>query len=119
MNNTAKACGCSIDRILFQDEQYIFITDAQKQSDTPAGKSYIAYSIRLSVNGKSLPCPMPNANSFLKDIETRRRYSEFESLRKALCHLHPYLIVPPIPEKHSLGKHGPHMHVLQSANKHP
>ncbi|CDH57023.1 sorting nexin-41 [Lichtheimia corymbifera JMRC:FSU:9682] len=84
MNNTAKACGCSIDRILFQDEQYIFITDAQKQSDTPAGKSYVAYSIRLS------------------DIETRRRYSEFESLRKALCHLHPYLIVPPIPEKHSL-----------------
>lgn len=63
MNNTAKACGCSIDRILFQDEQYIFITDAQKQSDTPAGKSYVAYSIRLSVNGRAVVVvPMSHAN---------------------------------------------------------
>lgn len=30
----------------------------------------------------------------------RRRYSEFESLRKNLSLLHPCLIVPPIPEKH-------------------
>ena len=32
----------------------------------------------------------------------RRRYSEFESLRKNLALLYPCLIVPPIPEKHSL-----------------
>ncbi|RCH78200.1 Autophagy-protein 20, partial [Rhizopus stolonifer] len=36
------------------------------------------------------------------DMETKRRYSEFESLRKALTLLYPALIVPPIPEKHSL-----------------
>ncbi|KAI8138270.1 hypothetical protein BJV82DRAFT_717501 [Fennellomyces sp. T-0311] len=78
------SCGCSIDRLLRQEEAYIFITGAQKQSDTPAGKSYIAYNIRIS------------------DIETKRRYSEFESFRKSLSRLHPTLIVPPIPEKHSL-----------------
>lgn len=32
----------------------------------------------------------------------RRRYSEFASLRDALCRLHPTLIIPPIPEKHTM-----------------
>ena len=32
----------------------------------------------------------------------RRRYSEFASLRQTLVALHPTLIVPPIPEKHSI-----------------
>lgn len=35
--------------------------------------------------------------------EVRRRYSEFEALHNALVQLHPTLIIPPIPEKHSLG----------------
>ncbi|KAI9249736.1 hypothetical protein BDA99DRAFT_589927 [Phascolomyces articulosus] len=87
MNNrssTRASCGCTIDRLLRQEEAYIFITGAQKQSDTPAGKTYIAYNIRIC------------------DTETKRRYSEFESLRRALSRLHPTLIVPPIPEKHSI-----------------
>lgn len=32
----------------------------------------------------------------------RRRYSEFASLRQTLVSLHPTLIIPPIPEKHSI-----------------
>lgn len=32
----------------------------------------------------------------------RRRYSEFNSLRATLVSLHPTLIIPPIPEKHSV-----------------
>jgi len=32
----------------------------------------------------------------------RRRYSEFASLREALTRLHPTLIIPPIPEKHTM-----------------
>lgn len=32
----------------------------------------------------------------------RRRYSEFASLRDALSRLHPTLIIPPIPEKHTM-----------------
>lgn len=32
----------------------------------------------------------------------RRRYSEFASLRQTLVNLHPTLIVPPIPEKHTV-----------------
>lgn len=32
----------------------------------------------------------------------RRRYSEFSSLREALTRLHPTLIIPPIPEKHTM-----------------
>jgi hypothetical protein len=36
------------------------------------------------------------------DLEVRRRYSEFASLRDALVRLHPTLIIPPIPEKHTV-----------------
>lgn len=36
------------------------------------------------------------------DLEVRRRYSEFASLRSTLVSLHPTLIIPPIPEKHSM-----------------
>lgn len=36
------------------------------------------------------------------DVEVRRRYSEFASLRSTLLKLHPTLIIPPIPEKHSI-----------------
>lgn len=32
----------------------------------------------------------------------RRRYSEFASLRQTLVNLHPTLVIPPIPEKHSV-----------------
>ena len=31
----------------------------------------------------------------------RRRYSDFDRLRDTLVRLHPTLIIPPIPEKHS------------------
>jgi hypothetical protein len=34
--------------------------------------------------------------------ETKRRYSEFESLRNGLAKLYPTLIIPPIPSKQSL-----------------
>ena len=37
-----------------------------------------------------------------QSIEVSRRYSEFASLRAALVNLHPTLIIPPIPEKHSM-----------------
>lgn len=34
--------------------------------------------------------------------ESKRRYSEFEALREALVQLHPTLILPPLPSKHSI-----------------
>lgn len=37
-----------------------------------------------------------------KDLQVRRRYSEFASLRQTLINLHPTLVVPPIPEKHTM-----------------
>ncbi|KAK5108750.1 hypothetical protein LTR62_007810 [Meristemomyces frigidus] len=52
--------------------------------NTEGGGGYITYTIRTG------------------DIEVRRRYSEFASLRNTLVSLHPTLIVPPIPEKHSI-----------------
>jgi hypothetical protein len=45
--------------------------------------------------------PLPVAKHS-KDLQVRRRYSEFASLRQTLVNLHPTLIVPPIPEKHSM-----------------
>ncbi|CUA78197.1 Sorting nexin-41 [Cryptococcus neoformans var, neoformans B-3501A] [Rhizoctonia solani] len=66
------------------EEQEITITDAQKSSEG-AGSVYIAYVIRTG------------------NVETRRRYSEFESLRNSLSKLYPTLIVPPIPSKQTIG----------------
>lgn len=51
--------------------------------NTEGGGGFITYTIRT------------------KEIEVRRRYSEFASLRQTLVNLHPTLIIPPIPEKHS------------------
>lgn len=60
----------------------IQIVDAGKSLES--GGKYIVYTIRTG------------------DLEVRRRYSEFNSLRDALCRLHPTLIIPPIPEKHTM-----------------
>ncbi|RPB02082.1 PX-domain-containing protein [Choiromyces venosus 120613-1] len=60
----------------------IVITDAGKNSEGSGG--FIVYTIKTG------------------ELEVRRRYSEFESLRKNLSLLHPCLIVPPIPEKHQV-----------------
>ncbi|PGH15190.1 sorting nexin-41 [Helicocarpus griseus UAMH5409] len=60
----------------------ILITHAGKNSESGGG--YIVYTIRTG------------------DLEVRRRYSEFNSLRNTLTNLHPTLIIPPIPEKHTM-----------------
>ncbi|KAK9359362.1 hypothetical protein V1504DRAFT_394958 [Lipomyces starkeyi] len=61
----------------------ILIVDAGKNHEGSGG-GYIAYTIRTG------------------DLSVRRRYSEFESLRNGLTRLFPTLIVPPIPEKHTM-----------------
>ncbi|KAF2456358.1 sorting nexin-like protein-41 [Lineolata rhizophorae] len=72
-----------IEQILYEfPDQPILITHAGKNLES--GGSYIAYTIRTG------------------DLEVRRRYSEFASLRQTLVNLHPTLIIPPIPEKHSM-----------------
>ncbi|KAI8328976.1 hypothetical protein BC941DRAFT_385112 [Chlamydoabsidia padenii] len=78
------SCNCTIDRLLSANDSFIFITGSQKQSDASAGKPYVAYNIRTGT------------------IETKHRYSEFESLCKSFMKLYPTVIVPPIPEKHSI-----------------
>ncbi|OJD12669.1 sorting nexin-41 [Emergomyces pasteurianus Ep9510] len=60
----------------------ILITHAGKNHES--GGSFIVYTIRTG------------------DLEVRRRYSEFSSLRATLTNLHPTLIIPPIPEKHTM-----------------
>lgn len=72
-----------IEQIIYENPQLqILITDAGKTPET--GGRYIVYTIRTG------------------DLEVRRRYSEFASLRDALVRLHPTLIIPPIPEKHTM-----------------
>ncbi|KAI4669780.1 uncharacterized protein J4E79_000058 [Alternaria viburni] len=60
-------------------EQLVLITSAGKD-----GVNYIQYTINCG------------------GLEVKRRYSEFASLRAELVRLHPTLIVPPIPEKHTM-----------------
>lgn len=50
----------------------------------------------------SLLCQITSGLTKIQDLEVRRRYSEFASLREALAKLHPTLIIPPIPEKHTM-----------------
>ncbi|KAL4992356.1 sorting nexin-41 [Aspergillus falconensis] len=72
-----------IEQLLYENpDMPILITDAGKNHE--GGGSFIVYTIRTG------------------DLEVRRRYSEFASLRQTLVNLHPTLIVPPIPEKHSM-----------------
>ncbi|CAK4032280.1 Sorting nexin-41 [Lecanosticta acicola] len=72
-----------IEQILYEHpELEIQIVHAGK--NTEGGGGYITYTIRTG------------------EIEVRRRYSEFASLRQTLVNLHPTLIIPPIPEKHSI-----------------
>uniref|UniRef100_A0A0D2XD91 PX domain-containing protein n=1 Tax=Fusarium oxysporum (strain Fo5176) TaxID=660025 RepID=A0A0D2XD91_FUSOF len=72
-----------IEQILYENPKLsILITDAGKSLES--GGRYIVYTIKTG------------------DLEVRRRYSEFASLRDALTRLHPTLIVPPIPEKHTM-----------------
>ncbi|KAK9475201.1 uncharacterized protein V1510DRAFT_410300 [Dipodascopsis tothii] len=61
----------------------ILIVDAGKSREGSGG-GFIAYTVRTG------------------DLSVRRRYSDFESLRNALVRLFPTLIIPPIPEKHSM-----------------
>ncbi|KAK9477295.1 hypothetical protein V1514DRAFT_334417, partial [Lipomyces japonicus] len=61
----------------------ILITDAGKNLEGSSG-GFISYTIRTG------------------ELAVRRRYSEFESLRNSLTRLFPTLIVPPIPEKHTM-----------------
>ncbi|KUL90716.1 hypothetical protein ZTR_00004 [Talaromyces verruculosus] len=72
-----------IEQILYENpEMPILITDAGKNHE--GGGGYIVYTIRTG------------------DLEVRRRYSEFASLRQTLVSLHPTLVIPPIPEKHTM-----------------
>ncbi|KAI9047966.1 hypothetical protein LZ554_007768 [Drepanopeziza brunnea f. sp. 'monogermtubi'] len=72
-----------IEQILYENPDLpILIVDAGKSAES--GGKYIVYTIRTG------------------DLEVRRRYSEFASLRDALSRLHPTLIMPPIPEKHTM-----------------
>ncbi|KAM0284842.1 hypothetical protein ACHAQH_001763 [Verticillium albo-atrum] len=72
-----------IEQILYENPNLpILITDAGKSAES--GGKYIVYTIRTG------------------NLEVRRRYSEFATLRDALTRLHPTLIIPPIPEKHTM-----------------
>ncbi|SCU96914.1 LAFA_0G08790g1_1 [Lachancea sp. 'fantastica'] len=65
----------------------VYILEASKASEGQ-GRTYIAYTIK---HGESM---------------VRRRYSDFESLRKILIKLFPMTLIPPIPEKQSITSFG-------------
>lgn len=83
-NNFAGRCH-RIDQIAdyLESGGTITIVDAGKNNEGSGG-SFISYTIRTG------------------ELEVRRRYSEFESLRASLARLYPCAIVPPIPAKQSI-----------------
>lgn len=68
----------------------IQISEAGKSNEGMANslKKYIVYTIKLI-----------NSDNSKEEIQTRRRYSDFESLRDVLTKVFPLLIIPPIPPK--------------------
>lgn len=66
------------------------ISEAGKSSEGMANslKKYIVYTIKLI-----------NSEDSSDEVHTRRRYSDFESLRDVLTRVFPLLIIPPIPPK--------------------
>ncbi|KAG0262042.1 Sorting nexin, cytoplasm-to-vacuole targeting pathway/endosomal sorting [Mortierella polycephala] len=78
---------CTVSTFLHQAHSGLFVTSATKVADGLTASSFVAYTIKIG------------------DNEVKRRYSEFESLRKVLCRIYPTLIVPPIPEKHTISNY--------------
>ncbi|OAQ31512.1 PX-domain-containing protein [Linnemannia elongata AG-77] len=78
---------CSISTLLHNNHTTLLVTSATKVADGLTATAFVAYTIKVGEN------------------EVKRRYSEFESLRKVLCRIYPTLIVPPIPEKHSISNY--------------
>lgn len=72
------------------NEVKVHITEASNSNEgmNNSLKKYVVYTIKL-VNSKD---PQD-------EIQTRRRYSDFESLRDVLTKIFPLIIVPPIPPK--------------------
>ncbi|KAJ3388096.1 Sorting nexin, cytoplasm-to-vacuole targeting pathway/endosomal sorting [Chytriomyces hyalinus] len=101
-----KAC-CSFDRILTtlspsifnpplnsstipdQPKPAILIEETQITSDL-GSSSYVAYIIRVDIPEHSI------------HLESRHRYSDFETFNRLLRRMHPTILVPPIPEKHNI-----------------
>lgn len=100
-SNTRTFCGCTIDRLLHQDDAYIFITGAQKHSDTPAGKTYVVYNIRIGVKLLAFPSLIDGTamlttsmERILKLNDDTANLNRFESLYanfilRLLCLLYP------------------------------
>lgn len=68
----------------------IHISEAGKSNEGMANslKKYIVYTIKLI-----------NEDDTKEEIQTRRRYSDFESLRDVLTKIFPLVLIPPIPPK--------------------
>ncbi|OMH85446.1 Sorting nexin-41 [Zancudomyces culisetae] len=62
----------------------------------------------LAISIRSVEKIVANGSTFVTyriefgRYEVKRRYSEFESLRKVLCRIYPTLLVPVLPEKHTI-----------------
>ncbi|KAG0300681.1 Sorting nexin, cytoplasm-to-vacuole targeting pathway/endosomal sorting, partial [Dissophora globulifera] len=76
-----------ISTLLHHQHTTLFVTSATKVADGLTASAFVTYTIKIG------------------DNEVKRRYSEFESLRKVLCRIYPTLIVPPIPEKHTISNY--------------
>lgn len=68
----------------------IQISEAGKSNEGMANslKKYIVYTIKLI-----------QSDGIKEEIQTRRRYSDFESLRDILNKIFPLIVIPPIPPK--------------------
>ncbi|KAJ9049704.1 Sorting nexin, cytoplasm-to-vacuole targeting pathway/endosomal sorting [Entomophthora muscae] len=86
---------CTYDDVLLNLEQPISIVSAEKTLRWIILLYCLSHSFFVQVFFRLV----------VRTYEARRRYSEFESLRDALAKLYPTVLVPPIPDKHSIAQY--------------
>ncbi|CDS12195.1 hypothetical protein LRAMOSA04390 [Lichtheimia ramosa] len=84
------SCACAIGQALQQHGDTLTIVNAQKQ--TIDKTTFVVYTVCF------------------QEQQVKRRYSDFDSFRTALTRLYPDVLVPPIPEKHSLSEYTQQVH---------
>ncbi|KAI8984709.1 hypothetical protein BDF20DRAFT_955040 [Mycotypha africana] len=100
--NHPSSCHCVIKQALDKEKLDIEIINAEKVQSTKSSNKRGNSSNNSS--SMSSGYHVYKITTFCDEIvkETSRRYSEFASLRQSLIRLYPSLIIPPIPEKHSI-----------------
>ncbi|KAJ3062063.1 Sorting nexin, cytoplasm-to-vacuole targeting pathway/endosomal sorting, partial [Podochytrium sp. JEL0797] len=105
----AKPC-CQIDRILIQTNPHTFnpVMHSGPLSEQAKPAIRIEETIKISDTTSTHTEYLIRTTLPSLTLESHHRYSAFESFHRLLRRMHPTLLIPPIPEKHSVSQYAVH-----------